>query len=64
VTLVVRLIIDMRPGQRLVNVQLAEPPRRGDVVSLADGTRVAIKKVREPPRGDSAHLHAYATVVR
>src|SRR6185295_755507 len=27
-------------------------PRRGDVVALAEGTHVTIKKLKEPPRGD------------
>jgi hypothetical protein len=34
--LLVRLII----GGRMVNVTLPEPPRRGEIIELRDGTRV------------------------
>ena len=58
-----RLIIDSHPGERIVNVRLPEPPQRGEIIELHDGTRVVIKKLRAPSRGDSVDAYAYAKLV-
>ena len=47
-----------------MNVRLPEPPHPGDVIELRDGTRVTIKKLKTPRRGDNVDAYAYAKLAR
>ena len=60
-TFVIRVIVETRPGTRLTNLKFDEFPRRGDVVTLPDGTHAKIKKIKAAKRGEGVAAIAYAT---
>jgi hypothetical protein len=57
----IRLVVDLGPGARSIDISVPDVPAAGDVIVLQDGRRCLVRNVIAAPAENSAVSHyAYA----